>query len=154
MDTLGTDIHIMFTGHKLYNDEIDEGNKGNEDAEQDGMIKECNRSYSMSFEKCIFIQELPEISNYINETKYTLEHEISHQFGAIDHYHEGPKEDEDGNKIICKNAPYCSVCCDGGTQCRPLICKMCNDYVGMYCRECRQDIINYLGSHADNYKFE
>lgn len=151
VDTLGTDIHIMFTGHKLYNDEIDEGN---EDDEKDGMIKECNRSYSMSFEKCIFIQELPEISNYINETKYTLEHEISHQFGAIDHYHEGPKEDEDGNKIICKNAPYCSVCCDGGTQCRPLICKMCNDYVGMYCRECRQDIINYLGSHADNYKFE
>ena len=143
------DIHILFTGHKLYNDSYK--NNPQEDSDQGKNTFPCNRSYSVEFIKCIVMQEIEDI----NEIKHVVEHEISHIFGAIDHYHEGDQlTDENGNKIKCEHAPYCSWCCDGGTQCRPLICKMCDSYIGMYCRECKQDIINYLGSHAGDYKFE
>ena len=143
------DIYILFTGHTLYNDSYK--NNPQEDSDQGKNTFPCNRSYSVEFIKCIVMQEIEDI----NEIKHVVEHEISHIFGAIDHYHEGDQlTDENGNKIKCEHAPYCSWCCDGGTQCRPLICKMCDSYIGMYCRECKQDIINYLGSHAGDYKFE
>lgn len=72
-----------------------------------------------------------------------LMHELNHQYGAQDHYHE---EDENG---VCENADVCSECSPNG---RPMSCIMYNsrqhiDSDTIICTQCRDEILSHLNSH-------
>lgn len=75
-----------------------------------------------------------------------LMHELNHQYGAKDHYHE---EDETGN---CKNV-NCSIC-DGELYPSSCIMNSTNGSIlspDVICNSCRNDIIDIL---EKSYKFE
>lgn len=70
-------------------------------------------------------------------------HEINHQIGAPDHYHE---LDAYGN---CKFADICSEC---GTNPRQGTCIMCTTEISInnsdvICSECQLEIISHLENH-------
>jgi len=73
-------------------------------------------------------------------------HELNHQFGARDHYHELADE---GDETSCKFKDICSYC---GTNPRPATCIMCNSRISItnedvICDECKNDIIDHLENH-------
>ncbi len=84
-----------------------------------------------------------------DESRYTdsigvLMHEICHQFGAQDHYHE--EIDENGT---CKFGDVCSDC---GEKPRPDTCIMYQSRTdisrgNILCDECKEEILVYLAEH-------
>lgn len=76
-------------------------------------------------------------------------HELNHQYGAPDHYHEVITED-DGDKV-CKNKAICSYC---GAEPRDGECVMgpqeeSNGELLIICADCMNDILAHLEDHHE-----
>lgn len=102
-----------------------------------------NRSFS--YNEIVVMLVIEEILRD-SVSKGVLMHELAHQFGARDHYHETTV---DGDDSTCKHKDICSWC---GDNPRPESCIMNNSRVGInnqnvICSECMQDILNHLNSH-------
>ena len=73
-------------------------------------------------------------------------HELNHQYGAKDHYHE--LADKNDNQS-CKFKERCSVC---GDNPRPKSCIMYESEIDItnddvICSECQNDILTHLKDH-------
>lgn len=100
---------------------------------------ETNRSYSSNREIYILKRS---VTDRTRNSQGVLMHELNHQYGAPDHYH----EIVDGK---CRGGDICSEC---GTNPRPKTCIMYSssnniNSSNIICSECQNDILNYLGSH-------
>lgn len=133
-----TTVSALFTGSKLYDDD---GNS-------------CNRSYSWYFNGIILQEIWGSSSTYANRELSCLLHEISHQIGAPDHYHELIKDDT--GQTVCRGGDMCITC--NPLTGRPKWCTMGDDgnwrtdlsYCDMdevYCEGCREEILEHLASH-------
>ena len=84
---------------------------------------------------------------FVEVNKKTLIHELGHQLGAPDHYHDENFISEEGK---CRNAEKCSECgsiprskfCILGEDERPYFCKKYQNRNG-----CTEDINEHLNSH-------
>lgn len=78
-----------------------------------------------------------------------LLHELCHQYGAPDHYHESADEDADGH---CSHYPICSDCGDA-TVIRPGKCVMGIESESggelLICNGCYEEIIKHLMGHHE-----
>ena len=132
---------ILFTGSRLYDD------KG----------KLCNRSYKW-YNHGIILQEIQtNASVYADDQLPCLLHEISHEIGAPDHYHEMITNDQ--GQRVCRGGSMCFVC--NPATGRPQWCTMGDDggwrddldtcdMDEVYCEGCRNQIIEHLiGHHFD-----
>lgn len=126
-----TTTSVLWTGNALYDDT--------------GEI--CNRSYYW-YNFGINLQEIYEPSIYFTEMPSCLTHELSHSFGAPDHYHEIRS---DGS---CTGGNLCKVCNPSSN--RSTTCIMCSgwqdvvkkeDKSTLYCTGCYSDINNHLKDH-------
>ena len=94
----------------------------------------------------IFMLEICNTQNRTINSSGVLMHELSHQYGAPDHYHElADKNDEES----CKFKDICSQC---GENPRPANCIMNNPRVdisnsNIICIDCIQEIIGHLNGH-------
>lgn len=119
--------NILWTGHRI---------------QSTSSSGDINENRSCSFRYCIFMLAL--VSNLEeNEHEGVLLHELAHQYGALDHYHE---LDADGN---CKFADRCS---DRNENQRPRTCIMYDSDVSIYsdtvfCEWCVEDILKHLEEH-------
>lgn len=136
-----TTTSILFTGSKLYDDSG----------------KECNRSYAWYFSGIVLQRIEGSASEYADKTLSCLLHEISHQIGAPDHYHE-IITNESGERV-CRGGDMC-IKCHPSTG-RPAWCVMGEegtkrtdlDICGMdevYCEACLNEIIEHLIDHHYN----
>ena len=103
-----------------------------------------NRSCSSGY--YVYMLEISSANDRIIHSQGVLLHELNHQYGARDHYHE---EDANGN---CKFSDICSTC---GENPRPGSCIMANSRQDInssqiICFGCKQDIINHLKDHHSN----
>ena len=106
-------------------------------------ISEYNRCYSSGFS--IYMVELSSTLNRDRDSKGILMHELNHQFGAPDHYHERLS---DGS---CRGGNICSVCGESDLK-RPTSCIMYASRIDIssstvICSGCRDDIICHLEDH-------
>ena len=128
-DTL---VSMYFTGSKLYDD--------------NGI--ECNRSYRW-YSHGLILQELhSSASAYSSSMLPCLTHEISHEIGAPDHYHEILS---DGT---CRGGAMCSDCHPSTGRSSWCIMDDCwrsdlltCDNDRLYCEGCYKDVILHLVSH-------
>ena len=130
---------MLFTGSALYDD--------------NGV--QCNRSYSW-YNNGLLLQNISSsTADYYKDVFSTLVHEISHDIGAIDHYHE-ILEDEQGNKY-CRGGANCYRCNEETG--RPMWCIMDQgtitdpanvDTDNLYCSACLEEIFEHLSSHHKN----
>ena len=95
-----------------------------------------NRSVSTG--NTVFIFDRNEGINIQSRLTKKLMHELAHQFGAKDHYHD---EDEYGN---CINEAICTEC---DVAPRSEQCIMFNPDCNVICKDCKEDIISHLNSH-------
>ena len=107
--------------------------------------EEYNRCYS--YGRCIYMLELSSILFRERDSKGLLMHELNHQYGAKDHYHEF-LYDENGNRY-CRGGEICSDC---GTNARSRGCIMNDSRANIsaediICAECRKDILSHLKSY-------
>lgn len=110
-------------------------------SESNGMTYE-NRSCSQY--NNIYILKRNTANRWLASTG-VLMHELNHQFGAPDHYHE--LINVDGN-IVCKNKSICSVC---GDNPRPKSCIMYNSLqninnTNIICDGCLNDMKSCLNA--------
>lgn len=104
-----------------------------------------NRSFSWGTNG-IYMLELCSSSNREYNSKSVLMHELNHQYGAPDHYHEIL---DDGS---CRGGIYCSTC---GSSARPSTCIMCACRMditddNVICDGCRDQMIAHLEDHHVN----
>ena len=97
---------------------------------------------SCSYGTNIFILTRCSSTYRVNKTQSTLMHELNHQYGAHDHYHEVING-------VCKNKDTCSTC---GTYPRPSTCIMntTNRSIteeDIICTACRNEILAHLEDH-------
>ena len=102
-----------------------------------------NRSCSSSYS--IFMLERSTVGTRYVDSTGILMHELNHQYGARDHYHE---LDDQGN---CKFSDICSVC---GENPRSEFCIMNNSRqditaATIICNDCINDILEHLNDHHD-----
>ena len=100
-----------------------------------------NRSCSTGF--YLYILKITTGNSRTIYSQGVLLHELNHQYGAKDHYH------EEISPGVCKFADACSTC---GTNPRPASCIMNNSRQDVnspqiICNECIQDIIAHLDDH-------
>lgn len=104
---------------------------------------ETNRSYT-SYNHGIILQELLDISEFKRSRISVLTHELSHQLGAPDHYHEILS---DGT---CRGGNICSIC---GINPRPSYCIMndgwmndiaSRDSSNVWCEQCKKQISDHI----------
>ena len=122
-------VWVLFTGFKTYNVE--------------GVTN--NRSSSSGSHSLISMQKLAHsVDSAYRSSKRTLLHEISHQIGAPDHYHEILVDGSGRGK------ERCATC---GTDPRPTWCVMddtsavADDAEYIYCAKCTETIYMHLMSH-------
>ena len=105
-----------------------------------------NRSFAW-YDNGINMQELYTSNNYYNIMSPALTHELAHQFGAPDHYHEIL---EDGT---CRGEEKCSTC---GQNSRPSSCMMNYPWISnidtreentLFCLECVEDMKIHIIDH-------
>ena len=99
--------------------------------------RSCSRGTS------ILMIERSTSANRDRDSKSVLMHELNHQYGAPDHYHEL------GADGICKNKAICSEC---GDYRRSEACIMNNSRTDInrddiICDDCLEDIVSHLGDH-------
>ena len=131
----GLFTNVMWTGHRISSTATN---------------GTTNYNRSCSYEKYIFMLERSDPSKpTIREinSKGVLMHELSHQYGARDHYHELA---DLSDLSSCKFKEICSEC---GTNPRPENCIMCNPRIditnpGTICSACIEDILVYLRSQS------
>lgn len=105
--------------------------------------QDYNRSCSSG--ACVYLLEISDILR-TRDSQGILMHELNHQYGANDHYHELAVE---GDSSTCKFKDTCSIC---GTNPRPSSCIMNYSRTDInsstvICSECISDIILHLESH-------
>lgn len=103
-----------------------------------------NRSFSSGYR--IYMLELCNSTNREYNSKSVLMHELNHQYGAPDHYHEILA---DGT---CRGGAICSVC---GSNPRPSTCIMCQGRMditsdNVICDGCKGQMITHLEGHHIN----
>lgn len=108
---------------------------------------ESNRCYSSG--TSVYMLEISSSIFRNRDSKGILMHELNHQFGAPDHYHE--KLDEGTPYERCRGGEICSVCGDLDKR-RPPTCIMNNSRIDItastvICDECQEDIFNHLNNH-------
>ncbi len=108
---------------------------------------DTNYNRSCSSGTSVFMLERSTSSNRSIDSKGVLMHELNHQFGAIDHYHELADTNDPSS---CKFKDVCFEC--GGANARPQTCIMNNSRQDIYsddiiCSECKNDILQHLISH-------
>ena len=91
----------------------------------------------------IFMLEISQVADRLIDSQGILMHELNHQYGGVDHYHE---LDASGN---CKFASICSIC---GTNPRPRSCVMRQSRQDItlstiICTDCIADIQTHLNNH-------
>ncbi len=123
--------NVLWTGHKI----VSTASSG---------ATNVNRSCSVGTSVFLLrlISDLDD-DEQITKHKGALFHELAHQYGARDHYHE---EDANGN---CKFADRCSVCNEGQ---RPTSCIMYSSSQDIHsdtvlCDWCLSDILAHLENH-------
>ncbi|MBO4770234.1 MAG: hypothetical protein J5563_05570, partial [Clostridia bacterium] len=110
-------------------------------------VNEFNRCYSSG--TSIYMVEISSSTNRDRDSKGILMHELNHQFGAPDHYHEILDEGTPNER--CRGGDICSICGDPDLR-RPLTCVMNNcrieiDSATVICPGCQTDILNHLENH-------
>lgn len=140
-DYPGNDLttSVLFTGSALYND--------------NGV--QCNRSYRW-YNNGLLLQNISSsTADYYKDVFSTLVHEISHEIGAIDHYHEILKDDQ-GNDY-CRGGENCYRCNEETG--RPMWCIMDQGRItnpdnintkNLYCPACLKEILEHLADHHAN----
>ncbi|MBQ8174157.1 MAG: RICIN domain-containing protein [Clostridia bacterium] len=78
--------------------------------------------------------------DYQDGAHRSLIHELAHQIGARDHYH-----NSDGPDSSCTNSEYCNEC--NGINKRPSQCIMDNQNSDTVCDECQIEILTHLLDH-------
>ncbi len=122
---------IFWSGHKI----LSTATNGNPDV---------NRSCSNG--NCIFLIEISSEASRTRNSTGVLMHELNHQYGAKDHYHELADKN---NPQSCKFKDICSEC---GNNPRPSSCIMYQSRIDInadtvICEACKEDIIKHLNSH-------
>ena len=122
--------HVLWSGHKI----TSQAPSG-----------ETNYNRSCSSGTGVFLLEI-RTSNIDQILQSVLMHELCHQFGARDHYHEPTVE---GDNSTCRNKSICSEC---KINPRPASCIMNQTRMdisddAVLCSECLNDILNHLISH-------
>ena len=103
-------------------------------------VESDNRSFSKGYYVLMLQRQ------YASREK-TLFHELCHQYGVMDHYHE---EDATGTNNLCSNYDYgCSEC--GGIK-RSKQCIMYThpstlDETPLICEDCKTDLMEHIGDH-------
>lgn len=95
------------------------------------------------------MQEIVTWDNYYDAMQPVLIHELAHQFGAPDHYH----EEDDGN---CLHGDICSGDHNKSPKKRPAYCIMNDSWADdittrdvnqIFCDGCKEDILAYLNEN-------
>lgn len=110
---------------------------------------EVNLNRSCSFEEAVFMLERSLSYDRKQHALGIVMHELNHQFGVKDHYHELAIP---GNEKSCKFKETCSEC---GDNPRDAGCIMNDSRMDIYnsniiCDDCKKDIINHLNGHHTN----
>ena len=123
-----TTTNVLWSGHKI------------KSIASSGNVN-FNRSCSSGY--YLYILEISMSYNRTIHSQGVLLHELNHQYGAKDHYH------EEISPGVCKFADVCSTC---GANPRPATCIMNNSRQNInssqiICNECMQDIFIHLEDH-------
>lgn len=107
--------------------------------------EEYNRCYSSG--TSIYMLELSTASNRAQHSKGILMHELNHQYGAPDHYHEIINAGTVNER--CRGGELCSVC---GSNPRPNTCIMNRSRIDItaptvICPGCKADMYLHLAGH-------
>lgn len=109
---------------------------------------DVNYNRSCSSETAIIMIERSTSYYRERDSKSVLMHELCHQYGAPDHYHELADKDDSSS---CKHKDICSKC---GTNPRPAYCLMnvsrmdiSSDMV--ICDACKEDLLSHLNNHHE-----
>lgn len=110
---------------------------------------EINYNRSCSYRDAIIMIKRSSSTSRTLNTKGVLMHELNHQYGAKDHYHE-LTDQSDSNS--CKFKSICSKC---GDNPRPKSCIMNETSTDIsnpdvICSACQSDILTHLNSHHTN----
>ncbi len=105
-----------------------------------------NENRSCSWRNGIYLISIYAAYNRDRNTTSVFMHEMNHQYGGDDHYHE-LADDEDENS--CKFKDICSEC---GDNPRPSSCIMARTGIDIsaetvLCSACQQDILAHLNAH-------
>lgn len=109
-----------------------------------------NYNRSCSYGNSVFIIKLLSDNVRTEYSQGVVLHELNHQYGAPDHYHEPTVS---GDDTTCKFIDICSTC--DGPNARPLSCIMFSSRqnifnVDIICYDCKQDILAHLEGHHKN----
>lgn len=115
--------NALWTGHRITTDNLDNN-------------RSCSAEYG------IFMLSLYDSSNRTYNSESVLMHELNHQYGVPDHYHEIVNGE-------CKNKSICSEC---GVTKRPKNCIMNLGRTDInrddvMCEYCKDDMVNHLDNH-------
>ena len=104
-----------------------------------------NNNRSCSWYNIVLMLSTDTLSRDRN-SKGILMHELNHQFGAKDHYHELLDKNDENS---CKFKDVCSQCSENG---RPKSCVMNNSDTDInrddiICDACKEDILSHLKEH-------
>ncbi len=121
-------VYSLWTAHKIIS------------IDSNGYVYE-NRSFSS--DNCIFMFERSDFFSRETDSRGVLMHELNHQFGAPDHYHELA---DPNNKNSCKNKSICSVC---GDEPRSATCIMNKSRINIsndnvICQCCKNDMEDHM----------
>ena len=108
-----------------------------------------NYNRSCSSETSIFLISRSEAAKRAFNSKGVLMHELTHQYGAKDHYHELANKNDPES---CKFKERCSEC---GLNPRPMSCIMYQTSIDIWkdnviCPACKEDILAHLEGHHSN----
>ena len=125
-----TVTNVLWSGHKIMSTSSNEERQEN---------RSCSSGTS------IYVLKIAEIDR-ANLSQSVLLHELNHQFGAKDHYHEEMTVD---GETVCKFSDICSDC---GTTPRPFGCVMNSSTQeitsdDIFCSDCLNEMREHLESH-------
>ena len=111
---------------------------------------DTNYNRSCSAGTAIIMIERSSLLQRDTNSKGVLMHELNHQFGAVDHYHELRDKND---PTSCKFKDICSEC---GAKPRPSSCIMYQSRIDIsnedvICDACKQDILAHLLEHHAKY---
>ena len=104
-----------------------------------------NNNRSCSWHNIVLMLSIDTLARKRN-SEGTLMHELNHQYGAKDHYHELLDKNDENS---CKFKDVCSQCSENG---RPQSCVMNNSDTDInrddiICDACKEDILTHLKKH-------
>ncbi len=108
-----------------------------------------NHNRSCSSGQAVFMLEQSESTDREIHSKGILMHELNHQYGARDHYHELADKNDPNS---CK---FKDICSTRGENPRPSSCIMYQSRIdisnsNVICTACKNDILSHLNEHHSN----